>query len=521
MESSRVHLDMAAVHFSTRCGAACSFCYFSDPLAQHLQPTPIERIREILVKLAKEEVSEVLFVGGDPVVHPQFIESLEIAKAEGLTTYVLSNSWSVRPKDKLAYALGLIDFCEATILGSAPTSHDRQTQRPGSFDTLVNNLEEVARFGKAIGVCANATPENLHEIYDIVRYISVDRRIPVRSLMIQRIVPSGAASGKFKFGLNLEDVDSLMRQIDRAHRDFGVQILFEDPVPWCTVDPQFHKYLAKCEWGYTRGAVSSTGALNRCGADDHYRLGTIWDANVQDTWENHPILRSFRSKKYLPDECLSCDLLSRCGGGCPLSCGTLKDHDLDQLYIQRKEAAATGLYNKAAPGGKGFDRIVVRFAYSGDLEKIVALEDQIFGDSSPIFTTENIREYFNRCPQAFRVAVRGDEVLGYLVIAPLNDKGLDLMETTPQRSIVEMPPDALSKTFGIALRALYLEVIAIRADSRPSVRIALLKDLVRTSRSFRVPTFTCPVSEPGVALVGRAGFVPITADRQQQVFVLR
>lgn len=491
--TDRVHLDMVAVHFSTRCGAACPFCYFSDPLAERIQPTPLVEIERILTKLATEGVSEVLFVGGDPVIHPYFVESLEIAKKLGLKTAVLSNSWAIRPLQSFERAVSLIDSCEATVLGCNAETHDALTQRPGSFVSLTKNLQKVASFDNAIGICANATPANLYQIYDIVAVISYVYEIPVCSLMIQRIVPSGSATGDFKFGLNLNDVDILMHQIDRVVKDFHIPVLFEDPVPWCTVDPQFHKYLTRCEWGYTRGAVNSAGFLNRCGADDQYRLGSIWEGNVHDVWKTHPILESFRSKKYLPEECQQCSLLQQYGGGCPLSCGTMKDHDLDQLYIQRIQQETIGVFEPSAPAGKGFSSTSARFAFGGDLSKIAQLEKEIFAGSCPLFQANSIKKYFDRCPKAFRVAANGDTLLGYSVIFPLNDKGKRDVETDYPPSIMSMDIEGLCERFGNQTVALYVEVIAVSPDAPMSTRISLLRDLLITMQRFPVPAYTCPI----------------------------
>ena len=512
---------MVAVHFSTRCGAACSFCYFSDPLAERFDPTPIEEIQRIFNKLAAEGVREILFVGGDPVIHPNFLESLHIAKNLDLRTSVLSNSWAIRPLDKFAEVLSLIDSCEATILGATASTHDVQTQRPGSFDQLINNLQKVASCGKKIGVCANATPVNLHEIYDIVDQVQTNFKIPVRSLMIQRIVPSGGAAGNFKFGLNLDDVDVLMKQIDKVVKKFDIPIFFEDPVPWCTVDPQYHKYLARCEWGYTRGAINYQGQLNRCGADDQYRLGTIWDGHVQDVWKNHPILQSFRSKEYLPDECKTCSLLEKCGGGCPLSCGTMKDHDLDQLYIQRIQKETIGTFTPSAPAGEGFLRALTRFAYEGDLNKIVQLESRIFGSSGPVFQASTIKKYFDHCPKAFRVANQGDRLLGYSVIFPLNHDGRAEVERDAPPSITSMSIAGLCERFGDEMEGIYIEVIAVDSEAPRSVRISLLKDLLSTLQKYPLPVYTCPISKDGLALVERFGFTPLQNHESKQVFVFR
>src|SRR5205807_369428 len=109
-----------------------------------------------------------------------------------------------------------------TILGSSAETHDAITRSPGSYVRLMANLQRVAALGKKVGICANAMPQNLDQIYDIVSNVQNEFNIPVRSLMIQRIIPSGGASGEFKFGLNLGDVDRLMSQIDRVATDFQV-----------------------------------------------------------------------------------------------------------------------------------------------------------------------------------------------------------------------------------------------------------------------------------------------------------
>lgn len=519
MDAPAVHLDMVAVHFSTRCGSACAFCYAADPLADRIPPSSFENISKTLRKLASEEVKEVLFVGGDPVIHPNFLESVKLAKELGLIISVLSNSWAVRPSSALAEALSYIDYCEATILGATPNTHDELSGAPKSFSNLLSNLRQISDHGKSIGICVNAMPQNLGEIYDIVKRLQTEFYIPVRSLMIQRIVPSGAASGNFKFGLNLDDIEILMKQIDRVATEFGIPVQFEDPVPWCTVNPLYHKYLARCEWGYTRGSISSTGVLNRCGADDRNRLGSIWANHIQDVWKNHPILKSFRSKEYLPRECKQCDLLAKCGGGCSLSCGTLRDHDLDQLYIEKVRYGSPGGLIDDTPSGPGIRRIFLRFACEEDLNQIVRLEVDIFGDSFPVFHRDNIKTYFKRCPQAFRIVLE-EELLGYSIIFPLNQRGVDNVQRNIPESVTKMDPEGVEPRFGVNMRALFIEVIAIRQTAPAAARIALLKNLATLIKTSNLPIYTCPITDVGNSLAKRLGFVPVRKPREHEHTIL-
>ena len=520
MSGDKVHLDFVALHFSTRCEAKCLFCYSADPLFEKATPTPLPEVNRILTKLATDGVTEVLFVGGDPVVHPNFVQSLEIAKSLGLATSVLSNTWAIKPDVEFSRAAGLIDSCEATIHAKTADNHDAITRRRGSFSKLIPNLKRLAACGKTVGVCCNAMPQNLDQIHGIVSRIQNEFQIPVRSLMIQRIIPSGAASGEFKFGLNLDDVERLMVQIDRVATEFGIPILFEDPVPWCTVDSKYHKYLAKCLWGYTRGSINNKGQLNRCGADDHHRLGTIWDGHIQDTWLNNPLLQSFRSKAYLPTECNVCELLDKCGGGCPLSCGTLKDHDVDQLYVQRIQKESVGSYLQSAPAGPGYTRPTVRYAYTGDLNQIVKLETEIFGTTGPLFKNGKIEPLFHRCPKAFRVVARGEALLGYMVLFPLTSSGIAQVKKHFYRSVLEMDIKDIAERFSEHIAGVYLEVIATVPHAPLRARISLIRNLLATVHKYRLPVFACPISRAGLLMIQKSGFKPLNKNTEGSVFVM-
>ena len=173
-------LEMAAVHFSTRCGANCAFCYFGNPLSAREEPTSLDMVSRVLHRLAQEGVRDILFVGGDPVLHPHFAESVALAKHLGLTTVVLSNSWALRPLKDFENQLHFIDFCEATVLGHTPELHDAIAGQPGAYLKLIHNLKLVCATGKRVGVCLNVMPQNLAHIYDIVRALANEHALSLR-----------------------------------------------------------------------------------------------------------------------------------------------------------------------------------------------------------------------------------------------------------------------------------------------------------------------------------------------------
>lgn len=169
---------MVAVHFSTVCAAKCDFCYAADTLNTYQAPAEWSFIERTLRHLASEDVREVLFVGGDPVVHRDFARSVALAKSLGLTVSVLSNSWSLRPTDQFDAILSHIDNCEATVLGHNAALHDSITGQPRSYSVLVNNLQRIAKAGRSVGVCLNAMPRTLIHLFDTVAAVVETHGVP-------------------------------------------------------------------------------------------------------------------------------------------------------------------------------------------------------------------------------------------------------------------------------------------------------------------------------------------------------
>lgn len=513
-------LRMVAVHFSTRCGSKCSFCYYGDPLSKKDAPTSWEMIEKILARLAEGGVKEVLFVGGDPVLHPDFAKSISYAKHLHLTTSVLSNSWALTPPGDVSRQLSFIDSCEATILGHNAELHDSIAGTANAYRRLVENLVKLCDRGKSIGVCLNAMPQNIEHLYDSVAVLANTPGIVLRAVMFQRIVPSGHSKGEMRFGLNMTDVDILMQQVAKIDRDFRLPITFEDPVPHCVVQPHYRHYLGRCEWGYTRGSVNHRGELNRCGADDHYRLGNIFDCDVQEIWSTHPILVDFRSKHYLPDECKRCDLLEVCGGGCPLSCGTHQDHDIDLLYLER------GVVESGGGNIVAIRPNTIQLTVSGgcvsanlhDLAQICRLERELFPDAAGLFTMGILSRLTSRYPNALRVAKQNGEILGYASVVPITKVGLELSLLGQAYSICDMPDDGIEPDIDKS-HALFIEVIAFSLQCPLFMKMALSRWLLDQVRGYKQPLLASPISSDGESLLTRRRFTLLHTAKGRRLFL--
>jgi radical SAM protein with 4Fe4S-binding SPASM domain len=149
--------------------------------------------------------------------------------------------------------------------------------------------------------------------------------------MIQRVIPKGRASNTLKYALRKEHITAMFQDIEKIEQTYRLKIVFEDAFPLCIIDEKYHRYLSPCVWGFTKGSINWNGDISRCGADPRFRLGNIFEKPLKEIWENHPVLRSFRSTDWMPPECQNCSLLEKCRCGCPLSNITESDHEPDIL----------------------------------------------------------------------------------------------------------------------------------------------------------------------------------------------
>lgn len=520
LERRSAELKMVALHFSTACASRCPWCYAAENLRVRQPHASYELIERSIRLLAAEGIKEVLFVGGDPVLHPDFARSTALARECGLIVTVLSNSWALRPPSSFSAQLECIDNFEATVLGPTPELHDAVTKHRGSFETLIGNLAKIGEAGHAVGVCLNAIPETISQLFATVDSLVGRYSIPVRGVMIQRIIPSGGATAQLKFGLNVTDLEFVMEQVERIRTQLQLPVHFEDPVPLCTVDPKYHHLLSRCEWGYTKASVNSLGELNRCGADDHYRLGSIFDGPLRDRWATHPILVSFRNKLYLPPECHSCELLTRCGGGCPLSCGTTKDHDLDFLYFQKKKIEASGEF---VPGRLEVDAAPeprIRNIYPQDWDDISVLERLLFPGVQGLFTPDSLGRCLRRYPAGILVAEEGGMVVGYFGIFPLTSGGEEEVLRHHTTTVCDLDESHIATSLQGSCRAIFLEVIAFAPNCGSLLRKRLWRYLVQRFTGFTGRVYSCPVSSAGRNILIRRGFRPLTNDQVGKLFVL-
>jgi pyruvate-formate lyase-activating enzyme len=191
-----------------KCNLACLGCYRENDPRGH---KTLEEVRgDLDVFKRYRTVDGVSIAGGDPLVHPQIVEIVQMVAADGLKPIVNTNGLALTPE-----LLG--ELKRAGVFGF--TFHiDSKQGRPGWKDKDEVELNElrlkyaqmVAEVGEGdIGCSFNATvyEDTLEHVPDVVEW--AQRHIDIVHTVVFIAFRSGVVGGDFEYLVQGESVDFL------------------------------------------------------------------------------------------------------------------------------------------------------------------------------------------------------------------------------------------------------------------------------------------------------------------------
>ena len=159
------------IRLGFRCNARCGFCYYQDLLDNPLEKEPkTSHVLKQLRAMRRFGTDEVEFTGGEPTVKPDLPEIIRQAKTLGFVNVSLITN-GLRFSN-FAYAKKLVDAGLNDILfslhGSNKAMHDMHTGIPGSFEKIIQAMENANRLGIRVRITTTVTSENCKALNDII-----------------------------------------------------------------------------------------------------------------------------------------------------------------------------------------------------------------------------------------------------------------------------------------------------------------------------------------------------------------
>ncbi len=303
-----------------RCQNNCSHCYAGGPHSTREIAT--DAWKQIIDRLADWGVPTVVFTGGEPLLHDDIEALVQHAEDSGLITGLITNGRLLtKPKvDGLATA-GL-DFAQVTLESLSPEVHDKMVGVKGAWAETVDGIRNAA---SRIYTTTNTTitSDNEDTVIETIRFI---KSLGVQKFGLNALIRSGR--GVSHEGLEPAELKDLLDEVIKVSADEDFPFIWYTPTCYKELNPvDLALGVKTCSAASTVMAIEPDANVMPC--QSYYKsIGNALENELPDIWQ-HPLARALRKRRIqgavkhpdfpvLPEECVSCEELGLCGGGCPL-----------------------------------------------------------------------------------------------------------------------------------------------------------------------------------------------------------
>ncbi len=160
------HLFSVLLELTYRCNLDCFFCYNDVNLRGRALAR--EDWFRLLDELRELEVLNLILSGGEPLAHPDFFAIGARARDLGFVVRLKSNGHALRGRILERVHQEVDPFLiETSLHGARAATHDRQTRVAGSFERLIQNLEQMRARGMRVKLNSTLTSYNEGELEEM------------------------------------------------------------------------------------------------------------------------------------------------------------------------------------------------------------------------------------------------------------------------------------------------------------------------------------------------------------------
>ena len=167
-------------HITDVCDQRCKHCYIFSEGHPCLVTTPLDELKRTYAQIKDfcekiERTPYIYLTGGDPILHPNFWELLQLFKADGTRFCIMGNPFHLTDEVcKRMKDCGCVKY--QLSLDGLEQTHDT-FRKQGSFKTTLEAIKIIKRSGMWCAVMSTVSKTNMHEIpalIDLADELGVD-----------------------------------------------------------------------------------------------------------------------------------------------------------------------------------------------------------------------------------------------------------------------------------------------------------------------------------------------------------
>ncbi len=181
------------LHITYTCPERCVFCSEDHRMATFKRlPVTWGRVAKVLRVHASRGVQNLHLTGGEPTIHPRFVDILKLAKKLQMRTSLGTIGTMLSREDFAEQALPYLDEGLFSLHGWNADIHDGLTRRAGSFETVTRAIENATRLRPDFKLYVN-TVVTTKNVDDLPQTVAFAASLGAKLIVVSNTTPEGAA----------------------------------------------------------------------------------------------------------------------------------------------------------------------------------------------------------------------------------------------------------------------------------------------------------------------------------------
>ncbi len=316
------------------CNLNCVHCYSQSKNLQYNNELTLEEGKAFIDDISSFGSPVMLFSGGEPLMHPHFLDLCFYAKSKGMRAVISTNGTLITKE--LAKELKKVGLSYVGIsLDGLESVHDRFRGKKGAFREAIEGINYAKEAGIKVGLRFTINKRNAQEIPGIFKLLE-EENIP--RVCFYHLVYAGRGTKLMEEDLSHEEtrqtVDAILELTKEVYsRDNQKEVL--------TVDNHAdgpYIYLKLLKEGKEEEAANVMSLLKMNGGNSsgvgigcvswdgevyadqfwrHYSFGNVKERKFSEIWTDtsNPLMKQLKNKKeYVKGKCKDCKWLDICNG---------------------------------------------------------------------------------------------------------------------------------------------------------------------------------------------------------------
>ncbi|MCS7260397.1 MAG: radical SAM protein [Anaerolineae bacterium] len=317
------------LYLSNSCNLACRHCWIVPHFVDG-RPSPGDVIDPELLRRAVCEakplgLSSAKLTGGEPMLHPHFVELVDMLSAEELELSMETNGTLLSAEVARHLKTNTrLRFISISLDGADAATHDRFRQMPGAWEAALRGLSYLVEAGYTnTQLIMSVHRGNVAQVEALVQ-LAAERG--AGSVKFNPVMSVGRGIAMHQHGetLDVDEILALAAQLRALRKQVPLRLILHLPLALQSIEDLLDTGAEVGDCGVLSIlGILGSGEIALCGIGrtiPELVYGHLGQSSIRDIWLHHPRLlelcQLLSDAAHYPGVCGVCVVARRCRTGC-------------------------------------------------------------------------------------------------------------------------------------------------------------------------------------------------------------